>query len=63
MTQNERILSALKRGDLLTPMRALNRFKCFRLAARIRELRDEGHKIQSRVITTPKKARHAVYWM
>jgi hypothetical protein len=44
MTQNEQILAALKRGPL-TPLEALERFGCFRLAARVGELRQQGHSI------------------
>jgi hypothetical protein len=47
MTQLEWILDALKRGPL-TPVDALQGCGCFRLAARIRELRDFGHPIETR---------------
>jgi len=46
MTQNEQILTALKRGPL-TPMEALHQYGVFRLAARIGELREMGHTIVS----------------
>ena len=36
-----RIKAALLRGETLTPMDALRRFGCFRLGARIWELRNE----------------------
>ncbi len=49
-TQKKCIATALKRGDRLTPLQALNKFGCFRLAARISELRAEGMQIQSRLI-------------
>lgn len=42
MTQANQILSALKRGEKLTPLMALQRYGCFRLAARIQDLRDSG---------------------
>lgn len=45
MTQTESILAHLQSGESLTPLDALNLFGCFRLAARIKELRDEGHAI------------------
>jgi len=45
MTQTEHILQALQRGERLTPLDALNRFGCFRLAARVAELRVDGHDI------------------
>ena len=44
MTQNEKILNHLRRWPL-TPKEALNHYGCFRLAARIDELRKAGHPI------------------
>lgn len=38
-SQTARIKAALLRGETLTPMDALRRFGCFRLGARIWELR------------------------
>lgn len=46
MTQSAAILSALSSGPL-TPLDALDRFGCFRLAARIDELRQQGHQIDT----------------
>ena len=40
-SQTARIKAALLRGEKLTPMDALRRFGCFRLGARIWELRNE----------------------
>ena len=34
-SQNERILAHLKKGKKITPLDALEKFGCFRLAARI----------------------------
>lgn len=48
-TQRDQILAALKQGDTLTPIDALQRFGCFRLAARINELRDEGVQINTHI--------------
>lgn len=39
------ILEHLKRHRSITPMDALNLFGCYRLAARIYDLRDAGHEI------------------
>jgi hypothetical protein len=50
MTQCDQILAALKQGVPLTPIDALKRFNCFRLAARIRDLREEGHVIVTETI-------------
>lgn len=47
MTQNERILNHLKAHGSITPLEALDRYGCFRLAARIGELRSKGHGIDT----------------
>lgn len=49
MNQNREILSRLKRGDTLTPLDALRdpKIRSMRLAARCRELRQAGHKIET----------------
>ncbi|AXI04357.1 helix-turn-helix domain-containing protein [Aquirhabdus parva] len=39
------ILQALKNGESITQAEAIPRFSCYRLAARINELRAAGHKI------------------
>ena len=44
--QNAQILSHLKSGKEITPMEALNEYGCFRLAARVFELRDSGWPIE-----------------
>lgn len=46
-TQNQRILAALQAGPI-DPMAALNDHAVFRLAARVRDLRDAGHVILKR---------------
>ena len=38
-SQTNQILEVLKNGETITPLGALNRFGCFRLGARIYELR------------------------
>ena len=47
MTHADQILSALKKGQKLTPLDALRRFGCFRLGARIHELRSKGYAIET----------------
>ncbi len=44
-SQKSEILAYLKEGRSLTAIEALHEFNCFRLAARIAELRAEGHDI------------------
>jgi len=45
-TQAERILAHLRGGHTITPQEALFMFGCMRLAARIKDLRDGGHRIE-----------------
>lgn len=61
-SQSERILRALKSGKPITPLSALKQFGCLRLAARIAELKRDGHAIQSRM-TERNGKRFAAYWM
>jgi len=44
MSQNHAILAHLQRAPI-TPLTALEVYGCFRLAARISDLRSSGHKI------------------
>ena len=44
-SQNAAILNHLKKVGPITPMEALEKYGCFRLAARIYELRMRGHDI------------------
>ena len=54
-TQNEKIKAYLNKGKSITPMDALNKFGCFRLSARIKNLRDEGLKISTNYVTKGNK--------
>lgn len=47
MTQREAIYEYIKRNGTITPMEALMNFGCFRLSARILELRGQGHDIRT----------------
>jgi hypothetical protein len=44
-TQNQMVLNYLKTGKVLTPIEALDLFGCFRLSARVYELKDKGWPI------------------
>lgn len=48
-TQCERLLKRLECG-LVDPMTALNELSIFRLAARVRDLRDDGHQIKRQTV-------------
>ena len=46
-TQAAKILSHLNKHGSITPLEALNRYGCMRLAPRIKELREAGHAIKT----------------
>ena len=54
-TQKEAILRHLQSGKTITPLEALNLYGCFRLGARIWDLRDEGYVIRSENVKQGKK--------
>lgn len=49
-SQSARILSHLKSGKSITPIEALTMFDCFRLGARIADLRKEGYDIKTTIL-------------
>jgi hypothetical protein len=49
-SQNALIKGWLMNGRSLTTLEALNMFGCFRLAARISNLRDEGMDIHTEIV-------------
>ena len=51
-TQAGRVLAYLRAGHRITALDALELFGCFRLAARIHELRGEGWAIAERTVET-----------
>jgi hypothetical protein len=62
MSQTDQIRAALILGRSLTPMDALQDYGCFRLAARIAELRREGMDIECATETKNGK-RYARYFL
>jgi len=52
MSQSQWILKALEQRPL-TPLEALHGCGCFRLAARIKELRKQGHDIKTKSLILP----------
>lgn len=60
MSQNQQIIERLKRGPI-TAADAIE-FGCFRLAARVRELRNRGHDIQTELVIANGK-RFARYYL
>jgi hypothetical protein len=60
-TQAGRILAYLREGHRITALEALELFQCFRLAARVHELRREGWAIVERTVETATGKRIAEY--
>ncbi len=56
LDQSSQILAYLSRGKRLTPLDALRLFGCFRLGARIFELRKAGAPIQRRMVRVGQKS-------
>lgn len=56
MTQNQQIKSYLEKGKSITPIQALEKFGCFRLAARISDLRNDGLNIATKIVTKDGKS-------
>ena len=60
-SQSAAILNYLESGGSLSPIEALNKFNCFRLAARIDDLRKAGHDIQTEIFKDDNGKKYAVY--
>ena len=61
MAQETQILNHLKKKSI-TPIEALNLYGCFRLAARISDLRNDGYNIKTTIIKNGQK-RYAKYFL
>jgi hypothetical protein len=62
-TQADQILAHLKSGGTITPLEALDKFGCFRLGARIFDLKRDGHDIQKELVEVGDGKRVARYRM
>ena len=60
-SQNALIKGWLLNGYSITQLEALTQFGCFRLAARIADLRDQGFKIETKIVTLENGKRVAMY--
>ena len=60
-SQNAMILNFLKSGGSLTPIEALQKFQCFRLAARIDNLRNKGYVIETEILKDDNGKSYASY--
>ena len=54
-SQAHKIYLHIVKRKKITPLEALNKYGCFRLAARIHELRKEGANIKKRKVVRNKK--------
>jgi hypothetical protein len=55
LSQESAILAHLKAGKQITPIDALNLYGCFRLGARIHNLKRNGYPIQTTMIEAGEK--------
>jgi hypothetical protein len=62
-SQNTQILTALINGRKITPLDALDWFGCFRLSARISELKSAGWNIEKETVLLSSGKRIARYYM
>lgn len=53
LSQREKILKWLLSGKTITSIEAILKFGCTRLSARIYEIRDMGHIVDSKMVTKP----------
>lgn len=60
-THSAAILAALQAGRALNPLDALNEFGCFRLGARIYDLKCAGYLIETKMVRSVDGARFASY--
>ena len=64
-THNKAIIAWLKAGHTITPLEALKKWRCFRLGARIWELKHEhGYQIGDRYVRNEETGtRYKEYWL
>ena len=60
-SQNQLIKAHLESGKPLMGMEALHRYGCFRLPARIADLKKQGMDIESRLVALPNGKRVSEY--
>jgi len=61
--QATKIILALEDGAELTALDALRKFDCFRLAARVSDLRNEGYDIRTRMVEIDSGKKIAQYFL
>lgn len=60
-SQKEAILGYLRAGNRITPLVALEKFKCMRLGARCWELKRDGFQIEREMVRVPSGKKVAEY--
>lgn len=61
MSQTTQIQRHLEKGKSLTAIQALNKYGCFRLAARIADLRNDGMNIKTTIVKLKNNKQIASY--
>ena len=61
MNQSDTILNYLEKHESISPVEALTVVGCFRLAARINDLRKQGHNIETKLKKDMNGRRYARY--
>lgn len=54
-SQNKAVLAHLEQGKTITSIEALNLYGCFRLGARIHNLRESGYNIKTNMVKQGEK--------
>ena len=62
-SQTDKILDYMLDGHSITPLEALNRFGCSRLAARVADIRAKGYLVYAEFITTVSGKRIKRYYL
>lgn len=62
-SQNQQIKAYLEEGNSITAIQALEKFKCFRLASRITDLKQSGVPIDSQFIEVDSGKKVKEYWI
>ena len=62
-SQTDQILEWMLSGRSITPLEALNRFGCNRLAARIADIKARGYLVYSEFVTTNSEKKVKQYYM
>jgi hypothetical protein len=57
-SQNQMIGEYLKAGHSITPLEALEKFGCFRLGARIADLKKQGLDIETEIVNDKRTGKH-----